>query len=101
MGTGSPAVIVTVSGGVADVHTQGDVKTLVVDFDNLEDGDNDELSDVVKDVNEFDAPPDLWGLIVDIKRDLQDEIDGRGDDYKGEMPYLEDEDVDPDDGSDL
>jgi hypothetical protein len=35
----APRVLVTVSGGVADVHTQGSVHIAVVDFDSLVAGD--------------------------------------------------------------
>ena len=34
-----PRVLVTVRGGVAEVHTQGSVQVAVVDFDNLAAGD--------------------------------------------------------------
>jgi hypothetical protein len=56
MGQRKAKVLVTVTGGVAEVYTEGDTDVLVVDYDSLEHGgDVEELEALLDEAEEFDS----------------------------------------------
>jgi len=76
MGQRKAKVLVTVTGGVAEVYTEGDADVLVVDYDNFEHGGSvDELEALLKEAAEFDAP-ELKDELVEVLAALEELLEG-------------------------
>jgi hypothetical protein len=73
MGQRKVKVLVTVTGGVAEVYTEGDADVLVVDYDNLENGDADvdDLEALLEEAAVFDAP-ELKDELAEVIATLQE-----------------------------
>jgi len=73
MGQRKAKVLVTVTGGVAEVYTEGDADVLVVDYDNLENGDADvdDLEALLEEAAVFDAP-ELKDELAEVIATLQE-----------------------------
>lgn len=75
MGQRKAKVLVTVTGGVAEVYTEGDADVLVVDYDNLKHGGSvDELEALLDEAAVFDSA-ELKDELAEVIVSLQEMIE--------------------------